>query len=107
SFLEDVTRVIATVVETSPWRRRVGEAILKWEGEGIRTARLEDALQADTAPDVDALLDQFSRDATRLLQIRDEVGDRAAGERLDDPDQLARAESVLASIRSEERKGEV
>src|SRR5690606_33014464 len=69
SFLDDVSRTLATVVETAPWRRRIAEAILRWEGEGIRTGRLEEALHADTPLDVDSFLMAFSRDAERLVTI--------------------------------------
>jgi hypothetical protein len=100
SFRDDVTRTVALVVETAPWQRRIGEAILRWEGEGLRTTRLEDALLADTPPDVDALIESYSRDANRLLQIRREIGEVAIVERLDDPADLERAERILAGYRT-------
>ncbi len=96
SFLTDISRTLETVVETAPWRRRIGEAILRWESEGIRTTRLEQALEADAPPDVDAFLDAFARDAERLLEIRAQLGRLPAGETLDDPADLARAEELLA-----------
>jgi hypothetical protein len=98
SFLNDVSRTLAVVVEAAPWRRLVGEAILRWEGEGIRTDRLEQALEADTPPDVGALIEAFARDATRLLQIRRELHHLMPEEPLDDPDDLQRAESLLAAL---------
>ena len=99
SFLSDITRTLTAVVETSPWRRRIGEAILRWEGEGVRTGRLDDALQADAPPDVEALLDAFARDATRLLEIRAELGAAAGDEPLDDPNDIERAEAMLNEYR--------
>ncbi|MEX2582005.1 MAG: DnaA/Hda family protein [Gemmatimonadota bacterium] len=93
SFLEDVSRIVAAVVETEPWRRRVAESILRWEGEGIRTRRLDRALEADAPRDVDALLESFDRDAIRLLAIRERLGSTA--DLPDDPDDLAEADRIL------------
>jgi hypothetical protein len=101
SFLHDVSRTLATVVETAPWRRRIAESILKWEGEGIRTQRLEEMLLTDTPPDVDTLLDDFARDATRLIQVRQELLSLGVHETLDDPADLARAEGLLAAARAD------
>src|SRR3989441_1952385 len=38
-FLADVAVTVGKAVEA--WRARVGEAVLRWEGEGDRTHRLE------------------------------------------------------------------
>lgn len=97
SFLDDVSRTLATVVETAPWRRRIAEAILRWEGEGIRTGRLEEALHADTPLDVDSFLMAFSRDAERLVTIRRELAAMGIETRINDPVSLASAEAQLAS----------
>lgn len=93
-FLEDVGRVLAAVVETEPWRRRIGDAILRWEGEGIRTTRLDRALETESPPDVEVLLASFARDAERLLEIRRAVGPDAGT--IDDPDDMEAAERLLA-----------
>lgn len=98
AFLADVTRTVSVVVETAPWRRRIVQAILRWEGDGIETGRLDQALRADTPPDVDVLIDSFARDAERLLQIRAALaGDPRAGA-LVDPDALADAEALLETV---------
>ncbi len=101
SFLADVSRTLATVVETAPWRRRIAESILRWEGEGLRTHPLEEALLTDTPPDVDTLLDTYARNATRLLQVRTALSLLGVPEVLDDPSDLARAEGLLAAARSQ------
>ena len=97
-FLSDISTAVAAVVETAPWRRRLAEAILRWEGEGIRTRRLEAALDADTAPDVDALLADFGRDVGRLRRISRDLPSGAAADPqlLHDPDRLQEAERLLA-----------
>lgn len=103
-FISDISTAVAAVVETAPWRRRLAEAILRWEGEGIRTRRLEAALDADTAPDVDALLGGFGRDVGRLRRIARELpaGVAADPQLLRDPDRLHEAERLLA----EQARGE-
>jgi hypothetical protein len=103
-FLSDISTAVAAVVETAPWRRRIAQAILRWEGEGIRTRRLEAALDADSAPDVDGLLATFARDVARLREVGREMpmppGDPLL---LTDPDRLAEAEDLLVKSRAATR----
>jgi hypothetical protein len=105
SFLSDITSTLEEVVEAAPWRRVLGEAILRWEGVGIRTRRLEEALDADSAPDVDALVASFSRDSERLREIERELRARDPEdfdpEVFRDPDRLDEAEALLAASRPE------
>jgi len=104
AFLTDIASTLEEIVEAAPWRRKVAEAILRWEGEGIRTRRLEQALEADSAPDVDTLLAGFSDDVRRLQRIRDEMeemgSDLARSPVLADPDRAAEAEALLVSARA-------
>jgi hypothetical protein len=101
AFLSDISTAVAAVVETSPWRRRLARAILSWEGEGFRTRRLEDALDADDAPDVDALLDGFTADVARLRQIgRALTTEPADPAILLDPDRVEEAEALLTAAES-------
>lgn len=97
-FLSDISTAVAAVVETAPWRRRLAAAILRWEGEGVRTRRLEAALDADSAPDVEALLTAFGRDVGRLRHIARELPPGAATDPLllRDPDRLPEAERLLS-----------
>ena len=96
-FLSDISTAVAAVVETAPWRRRLASAILRWEGEGIRTRRLEAALDADSAPDVEALLTAFGRDVGRLRHISRELPPGIVTDPLllRDPDRLPEAERLL------------
>lgn len=100
-FLSDISTAVAAIVETAPWRRRIAQAILRWEGDGVRTRRLEEALDADSAPDVDALLTAFGRDVARLREIGRELpmppGDPLL---LLDPDRLSEAEALLVRARA-------
>lgn len=95
-FVADVSSALAAVVETSPWRRRIADAILRWGGEGFRTRRLEAALEADTAPDVDALLGGFARDVARLRELAAGGATAGDGAILRDPDRVAELEALVA-----------
>ena len=111
AFLSDIAATVEEIVETAPWRRRLAEAILRFEGEGVRTRRLEQALEADTAPDVDTLLAAFGEDVARLGEIRaalDEAGSESVRSPvLADPDRLAEAEALLVSAQAAaERRAE-
>ncbi|MBW3570770.1 MAG: ATP-binding protein [Gemmatimonadetes bacterium] len=104
AFLSDITATVEEIVETAPWRKRLAESILRWEGEGVRTRRLEAALDADTAPDVDAVLDAFAADVQKLRAIRAELegmrSDSARSPLLADPDRVGEAEALLVSARA-------
>jgi SpoVK/Ycf46/Vps4 family AAA+-type ATPase len=111
AFLSDIAATVEEMVETAPWRKRLAEAILRWEGEGIRTRRLEAALDADTAPDVDAILASFGADVETLRGIRRELegmrSDSAKSPVLNDPDRVGEGEALLVSARAAaERKAE-
>lgn len=100
TFLTDISSAVAAVVETAPWRRTLADAILRWGGEGVRTRRLEAALDADSAPDIDALLADFGRDVIRLREIERELPVPPDDPQLlRDPDRLAEAEALLARTR--------
>ncbi|HET7275669.1 MAG TPA: DnaA/Hda family protein [Longimicrobiaceae bacterium] len=102
-FLSDVSSTVAAVVEGAPWRKALAQAILRWEGEGIRTRRLESALEADSAPDLDALLGGFGEDVRRLREISADL--QAVGPTdldpalLYDPDRLQELQAILDRAR--------
>lgn len=99
TFLSDITSTVAELVEAAPWRRILGEAIRHWEGEGFRTRRMEAALDAADAPDVDALVTAFAADAQAILRIERELAevdpDGAQARPARDPDRRAEAEDLL------------
>jgi SpoVK/Ycf46/Vps4 family AAA+-type ATPase len=111
AFLADIAFTVEQIVETDPWRKRLAESLLRYEGEGVRTRRLETALEADRAPDVDGLLRAFTADVERLRAIQAElraIDEKAAASSvLSDPDRLAEAEALLASAQAAaERRAE-
>jgi len=100
-FLADVTVTVGKAVEA--WRARVGEAVLRWEGEGYRTRRLEALLERDTPAAVDAVIAAFTQDVERLKELEAEVAEldpQAAGQSVfRDPERLREAEEVAAKVR--------
>lgn len=103
AFLSDIALTVAEMVEAAPWRRALGAAILRWEGEGMRTRRLEGALEADPAPDVDALIAEFAADVERLRAAEAELRAldpaAAASPVFRDPDRVEEAEARVGLAR--------
>jgi chromosomal replication initiator protein DnaA len=100
-FLTDVTTTVGKAVEA--WRARVAEAVLRWEGEGYRTGRLEKLLDHDTPAAVDEAIAAYIHDVERLKTLETEVGEldpQAAGEKVfRDPERMAEAEAAAAKVR--------
>ncbi len=100
-FLADVTVTVGKAVEA--WRARVGEAVLRWEGEGYRTQRLEALLQQDAPAAVDEAIAGFAQDVERLKELEAEVAEldpQAAGDSVfRDPERLDDAEKAAAKVR--------
>src|SRR3989440_26010 len=100
-FLADVTVTLGKAVEA--WRARVGEAVLRWEGEGYRTRRLEALLERDTPAAVDEVITAFTQDVERLKELEAEVAEldpQAAGQSVfRDPERVGEAEEVAAKVR--------
>jgi chromosomal replication initiator protein len=102
AFLTDVTVTVGKAVEA--WRARIAEAILRWEGEGYRTRRLEQLLEQDTPIAPDEEIGTFARDVERLRALEAEVSQfdpQASGQSVfRDPERLAEAEESAARIRA-------
>ncbi len=100
-FLTDVTVTVGKAVEA--WRARVTEAVMRWEGEGYRTGRLEKLLDQETPAAVDEVIASYVRDVDRLKALEAEVAvldPQAAGEKVfRDPDHMEAAEAAAAKVR--------
>jgi chromosomal replication initiator protein DnaA len=100
-FLSDVTTVLTRQVEE--WRRRVGEAIMRWEGEGYRTARLEALLKVEASAGSEVTVAAFEKDIERLRQLEADMATMdpaGAGDAIfHDPDRLAEAEALVQRTR--------
>jgi chromosomal replication initiator protein len=71
SFLSDITTTVSAQVEA--WRTKVGESILRWEGEGYRTARLANLLDQDQPKDPMAAIVQYEADVGELRMLEQEA----------------------------------
>jgi chromosomal replication initiator protein len=100
-FLTDVTTTVGKAVEA--WRARVAEAVLRWEGEGYRTGRLEKLLEQDTPAAVDDAIASYIHDVERLKALEAEVATldpQAAGDKVfRDPERMADAEAAAERVR--------
>src|SRR5205823_4256011 len=100
-FLSDVTVNVGKAVES--WRARVTEAVMRWEGEGYRTGRLEKLLEQDTPAAVDEAITAYVQDVERLRALEAEVAvldPQAAGDKVfHDPDKMEEAEAAATKVR--------
>jgi len=102
SFLSAVSTTVAQTVEA--WRSRVGEAVLRWQGEGFRTQRLEQLLLGDEIPDITTELARFGAQVDELKRLAEEVAafePAAAGHAcLRDPDALEEARAYAERVQA-------
>ena len=100
-FLSEVSATVSLQVDS--WRTKVAAAILRWEGEGYRTTRIEGLLQQEMTVDPEEVLRQFAADVTRLQTLRAEAvelaPDLAGSTAFRDPDDLAVAEALTQRAR--------
>ncbi len=101
SFLSVVSQSVARHVEA--WRGRIGEAVVRWQGQGFKTHRLEQLLTDEEVADADAVLAGYEADVAELRALAETAGsfDAAAGgsARFKDPDRIAEARAFVARLR--------
>jgi chromosomal replication initiator protein len=101
SFLTEVSDTVAQQVDS--WRTKVAAAILRWEGEGFRTTRIEALLQHEMTTDPEQVLHRFEADVKRLQALQKEAAemapDLAGSSAFRDPDDIAGAEAVTQRAR--------
>lgn len=100
-FLTEVSATVAQQVDS--WRTKVAAAILRWEGEGFSTARLEALLQQEMTTDPEQVLHQFESDVRRLQALHAEAAELApslaGSSAFRDPDDITGAEAVTQRAR--------
>jgi hypothetical protein len=100
-FLSEISATVAQQVDA--WRSQIGAAILRWEGEGYRTGRLQKLLEQEVIPDPAQALRDFECDVQRLRDMETQTAELAAdlvgSAAFRDPGDLAAAESLLARAR--------
>ncbi len=102
SFLSDITTTVSAQVEV--WRARVGEALLRWEGEGYRTARLSALLDQDSPTDPMAVINGYEKDVEKLRALEAEAIELepslAGNPAFRDPDDLTAAGALTERARA-------
>ncbi|HWO88019.1 MAG TPA: DnaA/Hda family protein, partial [Gemmatimonadales bacterium] len=100
AFLSAVTRTVAQSIDA--WRAKVGEAVMRWQGEGYRTDRLEALLKQESLADVDQVLARFEADIAELQRLATEASEldpSAAGHaRFRDPNRLEEAREYVLRL---------
>jgi chromosomal replication initiator protein len=100
-FLSEVSATVAQQVDS--WRTKVAAAILRWEGEGFSTTRLEALLQQEMTSDPEQALHQFESDVRRLQALHAEAAELApslaGSSAFRDPDDIAGAEAITQRTR--------
>ncbi len=102
-FLSDVSHTVQEQVEA--WKEQLARAILRWEPEGYRTARLADAMNdAEVGAPVERIVAQFASDVSRLREMQEAIREVAPTRANDpvfyDPDRVADAERLVqAAVR--------
>ena len=101
SFLTEITSAVARQVEA--WRGRVAEAVMRWEGEGYRTERLQRLLEGEAPVDPDAALHDYEEDIERLKALEaeaQELDPAVAGRPVfRDPDRVEEARTEVQRAR--------
>jgi chromosomal replication initiator protein DnaA len=96
-FLSDVAHTVEEQVEA--WRSKLGKAIMRWEAEGYRTARLEQLLDQDMPIAVERVLRQYERDIERLRSMQATMAkldaERAEDPIFYDPDRLEEVDELV------------
>ncbi|HEY6947780.1 MAG TPA: DnaA/Hda family protein, partial [Gemmatimonadales bacterium] len=100
-FLSEISATLHQQIEA--WRGKVAAAILRWEGEGYRTVRLEALLEGELARDPEQALREFEADVRTLDALRAEAEraapDLAGSPVFRDPANVAAAEELLEQAR--------
>lgn len=102
-FLSEIAATVAQQVDS--WRGKVTAAVLRWQGEGFRTAQLEALLVQEMVNDPERALREFEEDAQRLQFMQAEAAalapELAGSAAFRDPSNLAAAEEALRQAREE------
>ncbi|MGH7471350.1 MAG: DnaA ATPase domain-containing protein, partial [Longimicrobiales bacterium] len=110
-FLSDISGVVTEALAQTMPETRLADAILRWQGEGYSTRRLEAALATPPSEaEIEGFLEHYAQDVERLRQIEDEIRviepeapELARGDLFRTPDRLVDAEVLLANIRERNR----
>jgi hypothetical protein len=102
-FLTDVSSAVEEALGSPKWREDLARAILRWEGEGYVTSRLESYLEGDETVDAEQVVAAYERDVATLRSIEEEL-QRLEAEvpddlSLRDPERIEQARQLLEDAR--------
>jgi chromosomal replication initiator protein DnaA len=102
-FLSEIAATVAQQVDA--WRGKVTAAVLRWQGEGFRTAQLEALLAQEMVNDPERSLREFEEDVVRLQHMQAEAAalapELAGSAAFRDPANLDAAQEALRQAREE------
>jgi hypothetical protein len=106
AFVSEIAGTVGEIVSRLTPEQRLAGAILRWEGEGYRTHRLEAALSsAPTPEEAEVVIARFTADIARLdaavQRIRDldpGAPELARADLLRDPSRVAEAEALVDRV---------
>lgn len=102
-FLTDVSTAVEEALGAPRWREELARAILKWEGEGYVTKRLEAYLDSETVVDATQVVATYERDVATVREIAEELEKLGAeppgGISFRDPDNVDRLRAALERSR--------
>lgn len=110
-FVAEISETVGEMLAHDTAERQLADAILRWEGEGYRTRRLEAALAEPGSDEaIEQLVRGFEADVARLREIVSEIAALDPGapeldrlELLRDPDRVEEAEVLLEGVRDRMR----
>jgi hypothetical protein len=106
TFFSDVADAVGEIVSRLSPEQRLAEAILRFEGEGFRTHRLEAALpQALSDEEAAALVERFAQDVERvqaalrdIRQLDPAAPELSRNDVFGNPDRVLEAEALVAQV---------
>jgi hypothetical protein len=107
AFVSEIAGTVGEIVSRLTPEQRLAGAILRWEGEGYRTHRLEAALSsAPTPEEAEAVIARFTGDIARLDAVVKQIRDLDPGapelarvDLLRDPSRATEAEALASRVR--------
>jgi chromosomal replication initiator protein DnaA len=104
-FVTNVSTAVEDAIGSPKWREDLARAILKWEGEGYVTKRLETFLDRDEPVDPEQVISAYERDIARLKTYARELERLGAtipdDIALRDPERIEEVREIVQEARRE------
>lgn len=104
-FVTNVSTAVEDALGSPKWREDLAKAILKWEGEGYVTKRLETFLDRDEPVDPEQVISAYERDIARLKTYSRELERLGAAApddiALRDPERIEEVREIVQEARRE------